>query len=215
MIIVELDGALIDEVDCELNVEGNEQEYRAFRPCVDAFLHQHNMGNKVNDTFTKHAYYNIVIELKENFGKGIEKEKAHSHAQQWTTKPIPNYDKMVIVYGNGRATGKHAGIALELKRRRQSFGTDDDLRETIDNIDNLISTQENHDVIGDEYIDVMASPEAHFDNPSSLTNKRSKIKIKIKRRQRHGMVANALIARNKVNSRVNAISENEIWNILE
>ncbi|KAH1097089.1 hypothetical protein J1N35_014010 [Gossypium stocksii] len=83
---------------------------------------------------------------------------------------------MVIVYGNGRATGKHAEIALELKRRRQSFGTDDDLRETIDNIDNLISTQENHDVIGDEYIDVMASPgtrsHTHFDNPSSLTNKR-------------------------------------------
>ncbi|XVF23429.1 hypothetical protein REPUB_Repub13aG0037400 [Reevesia pubescens] len=176
---------------------------------VDAFLHQHNMGNRVNGTFTKHAYDNIVIDLKEQFGRDIEKEKvknhwktlktkfskcydlfkkgmsgfswnpvtklwgaereAHPHTQEWMTKPIPNYDKMVILYGNDRATGKNAETAAEMRQRRQSFGTDDELRENVADIDNLVFqnevTLENHDALSDECIDNMTSPQDSSWNP--------------------------------------------------
>ncbi|XVF38313.1 hypothetical protein REPUB_Repub20aG0090500 [Reevesia pubescens] len=141
---------------------------------VDVFLQQHNMENRVNGTFTKLTYDNIVIKLKENFGRDIEKEKvknhwktvksnfskcydlfkqgmsgfswnpvtklwgtepevwnrlidAHPHAQEWMTKPIPNYEKMVILYGNDRTTGEYAETASEMRQRIQSFGTDDEL----------------------------------------------------------------------------------------
>ncbi|GLT34090.1 hypothetical protein SLA2020_086320 [Shorea laevis] len=42
---------------------------------MDAFLHQHNLGNRVNGSFTTKAYENIVNELKEKLGKEVDKDK--------------------------------------------------------------------------------------------------------------------------------------------
>ncbi|GLT75857.1 hypothetical protein SLA2020_475510 [Shorea laevis] len=42
---------------------------------VDAFLHQHNLGNRVNGSFTTKAYKNIVNELKEKLEKNVDKDK--------------------------------------------------------------------------------------------------------------------------------------------
>ncbi|GLT82387.1 hypothetical protein SLE2022_007700 [Rubroshorea leprosula] len=41
----------------------------------DAFLHQHNLGNRVNGSFTTKVYENIVNELKEKLGKKVDKDK--------------------------------------------------------------------------------------------------------------------------------------------
>ena len=62
-------------------------------------------------------------------------------AREWMTKPISNYDKMVIIYGNDRATGEQSETAKEL-RRRQASEPQEEHRETIDDIDHLISTNE-------------------------------------------------------------------------
>ncbi|GKV35006.1 hypothetical protein SLEP1_g43328 [Rubroshorea leprosula] len=42
---------------------------------MDAFLHQHNLGNRVNGSFTTKAFENIVNELKEKLGKEVDKDK--------------------------------------------------------------------------------------------------------------------------------------------
>ncbi|KAG6474137.1 hypothetical protein ZIOFF_068061 [Zingiber officinale] len=43
---------------------------------IDAYLNQHNIGNRVGGTFTTHAFENIVNELKEKFSdKLIDKER--------------------------------------------------------------------------------------------------------------------------------------------
>ncbi|GLT92208.1 hypothetical protein SLE2022_100590 [Rubroshorea leprosula] len=42
---------------------------------MDAFLHQHNLGNKVNGSFTTKAHENMVNELKEKLGKYVDKDK--------------------------------------------------------------------------------------------------------------------------------------------
>ncbi|XVF18922.1 hypothetical protein REPUB_Repub11eG0065500 [Reevesia pubescens] len=59
---------------------------------VDAFLQQHNMGNRVNGTFTKLAYDNIVIELKEKFGRDIEKENVKNRWKTVKSKFSKCYD---------------------------------------------------------------------------------------------------------------------------
>lgn len=43
---------------------------------IDAFLHQHELGNRVGGTFTIQAYDNILRELKEIFSeKPVDKER--------------------------------------------------------------------------------------------------------------------------------------------
>ncbi|XVF17481.1 hypothetical protein REPUB_Repub10bG0126100 [Reevesia pubescens] len=62
-------------------------------PLVDASLHQReNMENRVNGTFTKHAYDNIVIDLKEKFGRDIEKEKVKNRWKTLKTNLSKCYD---------------------------------------------------------------------------------------------------------------------------
>ncbi|KAK6932187.1 Myb/SANT-like domain [Dillenia turbinata] len=150
---------------------------------VDAFMHQYDMGNKMNGTFITKAYENIVKELIEKFGEWLNKEKVRNRwktikknfsepydifknglsgfawnpttqlwsaktevweklieskpqAKNWMSTPIPNYEKLVILYGNDRATGDHVETASELKKR-QSVILDEDYMNTIDGIDNL------------------------------------------------------------------------------
>ncbi|XP_074559034.1 uncharacterized protein LOC141814972 [Curcuma longa] len=46
---------------------------------IDAYLNQHNIGNRVGGTFTTHAFENIVNELKEKFpDKFIDKDKVQN-----------------------------------------------------------------------------------------------------------------------------------------
>ncbi|XVF14257.1 hypothetical protein REPUB_Repub09cG0042900 [Reevesia pubescens] len=64
---------------------------------VDAFLQQHNMRNRVNGTFIKLTYDNIVIELKEKFERDIEKEKVKN---RWKTLKT-NFSKCYDLFKQG------------------------------------------------------------------------------------------------------------------
>ena len=64
---------------------------------VDAFLHQHNEGNKVNGTWTSKAYDNIVAELKVKIGEGIDKNKVKN---RWKTIK-GNFSKCYDFFKNG------------------------------------------------------------------------------------------------------------------
>ncbi|WOL20471.1 hypothetical protein Cni_G29276 [Canna indica] len=155
---------------------------------VDAFLYQHNMGNRVNGTFTTFAYDNIMKELNSKLNKNLSKEhiknrwkslkanfakcydffknglsgfawdrntnmwsaepevweklvEAHPQAKEWMTKSVPNYDKMVILYGRDRATGEHAETAKEMKKRQSSM-TEEVFDDTIEGIDRLVAEKE-------------------------------------------------------------------------
>ncbi|XVF20957.1 hypothetical protein REPUB_Repub12eG0048700 [Reevesia pubescens] len=55
------------------------------------------MGNRVNGTFTKHAYDNIVIDLKEKFRRDIEKEKVKN---RWKTLKT-NFSKCYDLFKQG------------------------------------------------------------------------------------------------------------------
>ncbi|GLT68042.1 hypothetical protein SLA2020_403050 [Shorea laevis] len=46
---------------------------------MDAFLHQYNLGNRVNGSFTTKAYEHIVNELKEKLRKDVNKDKVKNH----------------------------------------------------------------------------------------------------------------------------------------
>ncbi|OMO72766.1 hypothetical protein CCACVL1_17605 [Corchorus capsularis] len=155
----------------------------------------------------------------------------HPEAEEWRFKVVPNYDKMVILHGNDRATGEHSETASELRRKRSNSGTSDEFRDSIDDIDNLVSqnevTLENTDAAGDDFIDFMTSPEirsrATSDVPSGSVSKKSKKSKDDKDgdliREGLELVANALVAGNaiyeKVNTRFDPISEEEIWKLLE
>lgn len=47
---------------------------------IDAFLHQENMGNCVDETFTMVEYDNIVAELNTKLNKNLKKESVKN---QW------------------------------------------------------------------------------------------------------------------------------------
>ncbi|GLT99881.1 hypothetical protein SLE2022_172890 [Rubroshorea leprosula] len=93
---------------------------------MDAFLHQHNLGNRVNGSFTTKAYENIVNELKEKLGK------------ECMTKSVLHYDTFVILFGNDRATGEKSETAKELKKK-QSSQHDNEPQNTIEEIYHMVS----------------------------------------------------------------------------
>ena len=64
---------------------------------VDALLHQHNKGNKVNGTWTSKAYDNIVAKLKVKISEEIDKNKVKNH--QKTIKS--NFSKCYNLFKNG------------------------------------------------------------------------------------------------------------------
>ena len=64
---------------------------------IDAFLHQHRVGNRVGGTFTTQAYDNILAELRENFEKPIDKEKVKNRIK--TTKS--NFASCYDLFKNG------------------------------------------------------------------------------------------------------------------
>ena len=55
--------------------------------------------------------------------------------------PILNYERLVILYGNDRATGDHAETASELRKRKATI-VDEDFMNTVEGIDHLISQNE-------------------------------------------------------------------------
>ncbi len=86
-------------------------------------------------------------------------------AREWMIKPIPHYDKMLILYGNDRATGDESGTAKEV-RRRQAF----EQMETIDEIDHLVSENE----VNLESCDLSDDTEQHFSEARARKTKKSK-----------------------------------------
>ncbi|GLU12897.1 hypothetical protein SLE2022_295530 [Rubroshorea leprosula] len=57
-----------------------------------ALLHQHNLGNRVNGSFTTKAYENIVNELKEKLGKDIDKDEVKNHMKTLEANLLKSHD---------------------------------------------------------------------------------------------------------------------------
>ena len=65
---------------------------------MEAYLHQDNIGNRVNGSFTTHAFDNILKELLENFpNKHIDKEKLQNRMKHMKKKWFACYD----IFKNG------------------------------------------------------------------------------------------------------------------
>ncbi|GLT95453.1 hypothetical protein SLE2022_131340 [Rubroshorea leprosula] len=85
---------------------------------MDAFLHQHNLGNTV------HVWDALI--------------KVNKDAKEWTTKPLLHYDTFLILFGNDRVIGEKSEIAKELKKK-QSSQHDNESHNTIKEIDHIVS----------------------------------------------------------------------------
>ena len=59
---------------------------------IDAFLHQHRVGNRASGTFTTQAYDNILAELREKFEKPIDKVKVKNHIKTVKSNFASCYD---------------------------------------------------------------------------------------------------------------------------
>ncbi|KAF2319258.1 hypothetical protein GH714_014273 [Hevea brasiliensis] len=158
---------------------------------IDAYVHQHQQGFRVNGTFTVTTLENIAKEMKQKFpDQPIDKEKVKNRMKHikrcwfpaydifkngmsgfawdpisemfiaepkvweqlikvkpevaaWMNKPIRNYEKLYLLYGNDRATGKHAETAAEMRQRRAREGeTNASQVNNIDDVDFLVSENE-------------------------------------------------------------------------
>ncbi|KAK9996837.1 hypothetical protein SO802_021523 [Lithocarpus litseifolius] len=108
---------------------------------IDALLHQLHLGNRNGSVFTTHAYDNTVKELQEKFEKPIDKQKAKPKAKEFKNKPIPNFDKLVELYGKDRATGEQSETASEMSQR-WATSTGEGSMENIEDIDHLVAQNE-------------------------------------------------------------------------
>jgi hypothetical protein len=63
-------------------------------------------------------------------------------------KPMPNYDKLVEIYGNDRATGEHFETASEM-RKQWANSTREGSMENIEDIDHLVNL-ESFDTMDDD-----------------------------------------------------------------
>ncbi|KAF2322038.1 hypothetical protein GH714_005961 [Hevea brasiliensis] len=201
---------------------------------IDAYAHQHQQGFRVNGTFTVTALENIPKEVKQKFpDQPIDKEKVKPEVAAWMNKPIRNYEKLCLLYGNDRATGKHAETAAEMRQRRAREGeTNASHVNNIDDVDFLISenevTLENfngpfkeaQNIASEEPIGMERS-QSHSQSENSLRNKtakRSKVDEEVVvLKEGLDNVAQALM--NSTIEFVKAtklpISENETWTLLE
>ncbi|XP_050278990.1 uncharacterized protein LOC126720527 isoform X2 [Quercus robur] len=81
--------------------------------------------------------------------------QAKPKAKELKNKPIPNYDKLVELYGKDRATGEQSETALEM-RQRWATSTGEGSMENIEDIDHLVAqnevTLESCDNVGDNNV---------------------------------------------------------------
>jgi hypothetical protein len=64
---------------------------------IDAFLHQHRVGNRVGGTFTTQAYDNILAELCEKFETPVDKVKMKNNIKAITS----NFASCYGLFKNG------------------------------------------------------------------------------------------------------------------
>ncbi|KAI9089672.1 hypothetical protein K1719_028965 [Acacia pycnantha] len=80
---------------------------------IDSFTHELDMGNKVNGTFTPTAYGGMsgfswnpsthTWEAEDQVWEQLIEVKPK--AANWRNTPLPNFERMLALYGNDRATG--------------------------------------------------------------------------------------------------------------
>ncbi|KAF7840319.1 Myb/SANT-like DNA-binding domain protein [Senna tora] len=229
---------------------------------VDAFFHQHNMGNKNNGNFTTTTYDNITKELEAKFDRVFEKEKVKTRwknlksrfakcydlfkhglsgfswnpttkywcakpevweklietkpeAQEWMRKPIAHYDKMMVIYGNDRATGQISTTAKEKRKRPLIEET-----ESLDTID--ASSEMGNQDLGDD--NAVTSPAVQIvqDLGENSSKKNKKTNKCDQETERVGKaledIAQAIKDGNTIFEKVmqkNPISEAEVWKLLK
>ncbi|XP_039146886.1 uncharacterized protein LOC120284157 [Dioscorea cayenensis subsp. rotundata] len=154
-------------------------------------------------------------------------------ASEWMNKSIRNYEKLVQLYGQDRATGQHAETASEMRRRRlQNSGNTSRSpysADTINDIDFMVSQNEvnlenlceNENMTShDNEVEDEASPldqPSQFEAPSSSRSKR------VRRNDNHEdadmsialtSIASALVQSTKTMEKTNATIEKST-NVLE
>ncbi|XP_058759913.1 uncharacterized protein LOC131633218 [Vicia villosa] len=95
-------------------------------------------------------------------------------ASNWRNVPLPNYEKMLILYGPNRADGEESGTLKETRKQKSSI-TNEDFAETIQDIDDHVARNE----VNLESFDVTSDfsvPETQSPDPLS-GSKRKKMKV--------------------------------------
>ncbi|KAJ0975530.1 hypothetical protein J5N97_017495 [Dioscorea zingiberensis] len=105
--------------------------------------------------------------------------EARPEAAEWMNKSVRNYDKLVQLYGQDRATGQHAETASEIRQRRDQNTVDTPSHgNTIDEIDLLVSQNTtNLEDLGENAVEDETLPtnqQSQSNIPSSSKSKKSK-----------------------------------------
>ncbi|KAK2424278.1 putative nuclease HARBI1 [Trifolium repens] len=151
-------------------------------------------------------------------------------AANWRNVPLPNYEKMLRLYGPNRADGDLGGTVKE-SRKQGSPATDEDFAETIQDIDGHVARNE----VNLESFDAprfdFTVPETQSPDPSPIASgsKRKKLKVvknkesnneMIDMKESMNMVAEALregneIMRERQKYELPPISGEEAWNLIK
>jgi len=99
-------------------------------------------------------------------------------AANWKNVSLPNYEKMVILYGPNRADGDESGTSKETRKRSSSV-IDEDFVETIQDIDGHVTRNEvNLESFDAPHFDFTV-PETQSPDPSPIASGGKKKKLKV------------------------------------
>ncbi|XP_045791778.1 uncharacterized protein LOC123886506 [Trifolium pratense] len=151
-------------------------------------------------------------------------------AAYWRNVPLPNYEKMVTLYGPNRADGDESGTLKETRKQSSSV-IDEDFVETIQDIDGHVAQNEvNLEGFDAPHFDFTV-PETQSSDPSPIASGSKKKKLKVAKnkesnnemiemKESMNMVAEALregneIMRERQKYDLPPISGEETWNLIE
>jgi hypothetical protein len=151
-------------------------------------------------------------------------------AANWRNVPLPNYEKMLRLYGPNRADGDFGGTVKE-SRKQDSSAIDEDFVETIQDIDGHVARNEVNLVSFDAPHFDFTIPETQSPDPSPIASGSKKKKLKVVKnkesnnemidmKESMNMVAEALhegneIMRERQKYELPPISGEEAWNLIK
>ncbi|PWA70371.1 myb/SANT-like domain-containing protein [Artemisia annua] len=100
--------------------------------------------------------------------------EAKPDAEKWRTKPINHYNQMLDLFGKDRATGVAAHTA---KERRNQMNINEERTDTIDEIDQLLETNEVSLENFDTNESIQATPNSQVKLPTTMKIKSKKRKV--------------------------------------
>ncbi|KAK2424279.1 hypothetical protein QL285_034655 [Trifolium repens] len=192
---------------------------------VDGFMHEFEKGDMSGFSWNKDTQ---LWDAEPEVWDALIESKPK--AANWRNVPLPNYEKMLRLYGPNRADGDLGGTVKE-SRKQGSPATDEDFAETIQDIDGHVARNE----VNLESFDAprfdFTVPETQSPDPSPIASgsKRKKLKVvknkesnneMIDMKESMNMVAEALregneIMRERQKYELPPISGEEAWNLIK